>query len=188
VSMSFLLPNEAQFIRENLFKRHPKEIAIKLLPFENIYLSGVVQRELERAVRGRLSSNIFSPSFASILDELEKVLPEVSPNVQDKLFLIYQDFFMCEEEECTEYAMERVSSLIIELRRQGKHPTQIAEYFRRQYSLVVYPGDVFTWLDGIIRKLEAIERIAKVFRAKKAEFEARTLRRELEEGRKLRRD
>ena len=29
---------------------------------------------------------------------------------------------------------------------------------------------------------------AKVFRAKKAEFEARTLRRELEEGRKLRRD
>ncbi len=188
VSMSFLLPNEAQFIRENLFKRHPKEIAIKLLPFENIYLSGVVQRELERAVRGRLSSNIFSPSFASILDELEKVLPEVSPNVQDKLFLIYQDFFMCEEEECTEYAMERVSSLIIELRRQGKHPTQIAEYFRRQYSLVVYPGDVFTWLDSIIRKLEAIERIAKVFRAKKAEFEARTLRRELEEGRKLRRD
>lgn len=188
VSMSFLLPNEAQFIRENLFKRHPKEIAIKLLPFENVYLTGTLQRELESAVRGRLSSNIFSPSFASILEELEKVLPEVSPNVQDKLFLIYQDFFMCEEEECTGYAMERVSSLIIELRRQGKHPTQIAEYFRKQYFLVVYPGDVFTWLDSIIRKLEAIERIAKVFRAKKAEFEARTLRRELEEGRKLRRD
>ena len=188
VSMSFLLPNEAQFIRENLFKRHPKEIAIKLLPFENVYLTGTLQRELESAVRGRLSSNIFSPSFASILEELEKVLPEVSPNVQDKLFLIYQDFFMCEEEECTEYAMERVSSLIIELRRQGKHPTQIADYFRRQYSLVVYPGDVFTWLDGIIRKLEAIERIAKVFRTKKAEFEARTLRRELEEGRKFRRE
>lgn len=188
VSMSFLLPNEAQFIRENLFKRHPKEIAIKLLPFENVYLTGTLQRELESAVRGRLSSNIFSPSFASILEELEKVLPEVSPNVQDKLFLIYQDFFMCEEEECTGYAMERVSSLIIELRRQGKHPTQIAEYFRKQYFLVVYPGDIFTWLDGIIRKLEAIERISKVFRAKKAEFEARTLRRELEEGRKLRRD
>jgi len=188
VSMSFLLPNEAQFIRENLFKRHPKEIAIKLLPFENVYLTGTLQRELESAVRGRLSSNIFSPSFASILEELEKVLPEVSPNVQDKLFLIYQDFFMCEEEECTGYAMKRVSSLIIELRRQGKHPTQIGEYFRKQYSLVVYPGDVFTWLDGIIRKLEAVERIAKVFRAKKAEFEARTLRRELEEGRKLRRD
>ncbi len=186
VSMSFLLPNEAQFIRENLFKRHPKEIAIKLLPFENVYLTGTLQRELESAVRGRLSSNIFSPSFASILEELEKVLPEVSPNVQDKLFLIYQDFFMCEEEECTGYAMKRVSSLIIELRRQGKHPTQIGEYFRKQYSLVVYPGDVFTWLDGIIRKLEAVERIAKVFRAKKAEFEARTLRRELEEGRRFR--
>ncbi|USG99683.1 DEAD/DEAH box helicase [Thermococcus argininiproducens] len=188
VSMSFLLPKEAQFIRRNLFKKHPKEIAIKLLPFENVYLGGTFQRELESAVRGRLSSNIFSPSFASILEELEKVLPEVSPNVQDKLFLIYQDFFMCEAEECTEYAMERVSSLVIELRRQGMHPTQIAEYFRKQYSLILYPGDVFTWLDGIIRKLEAIERIAKVFRAKKAEFEATLLRRELEEGRKLRKD
>ena len=186
VSMSFLLPKEAQFIRESLFKRHPREIAIKLLPFENVYLTGTLQRELESAVRGKLSSNIFSPSFASILEELEKVLPEVSPNVQDKLFLIYQDFFMCEEEDCTEYAMEKVSSMIIELRRQGKHPMQIAEYFRRQYSLVLYPGDVFTWLDGIIRKLEAIERIAKVFRAKDAEFEARTLRKELEEGRTLR--
>ncbi|MCA6214616.1 MAG: putative ATP-dependent helicase [Thermococcaceae archaeon] len=188
VSMSFLLPREAQFIRENLFKMPPMKIAIKLLPFENVYLTGTLQRELESAVRGKLSSNIFSPSFASILEELEKVLPEVSPNVQDKLFLIYQDFFMCEEEDCTEHAMEKVSSMIIELRRQGKHPMQIAEYFRRQYSLVLYPGDVFTWLDGIIRKLEAIERIAKVFRAKDAEFEARTLRKELEEGRTLRKD
>ncbi|MBC7095326.1 DEAD/DEAH box helicase, partial [Thermococcus sp.] len=47
VSMSFLLPKEAQFIRENLFKKHPREIAIKLQPFENVYLSGVIQRELE---------------------------------------------------------------------------------------------------------------------------------------------
>lgn len=185
VSMSFLLPNEAQFIRENLRKRKVEEIAIKLLPFENVFLTGVLQRELESAVRGKLSSNIFSPSFASILDELDKVLPEVSANIQDKLFLIYQDFFMCEEKECTEYAMERVSKLIIELRRNGKHPTQIAEYFRRQYSLILYPGDVFTWLDGIIRKLEAIERIAKVFRLRDVEENAKILKRELEEGRRI---
>ncbi len=186
VSMSFLLPNEAQFIRENLAKKSPREIAIKLSPFENVYLSGTLQRELEGAVRGRLSANIFSPSFASILEELDRVIPELSPNAQERLFTIYQDFFMCEEKECTEYAMHRISDRIMELRREGRHPTQISEYFRKMYGLILYPGDVFTWLDGIIRKLEAVERIAKVFRAKKAEFEARTLRRELEEGRKLR--
>ncbi|WP_457753710.1 DUF5814 domain-containing protein, partial [Thermococcus sp.] len=85
-------------------------------------------------------------------------------------------------------AMHRISDRIIELRREGKHPTQISEYFRKMYGLILYPGDIFTWLDGIIRKLEAVERIAKVFRVKDAEFEARTLRRELEEGRKLRRE
>ncbi|NJE47626.1 DEAD/DEAH box helicase [Thermococcus sp. GR7] len=182
VSMSFLLPKEATFIRGNLGKKPAQWMAVKLLPFENLYLSGTLQRELEGAVRGRLSANVFSPSFASILEELDKVIPELSPNAAERLFTIYQEFFMCPEDDCTEYAMERVSNLIIELRRNGKHPTQIAEHFRKVYGLVVYPGDVFTWLDGIVRKLEAIERIARVFRVKSTENEAKLLRREIEEG------
>ncbi len=93
---------------------------------------------------------------------------------------------MCPEEDCTEYTMERVSNLIIELRRNGKHPTQIAEHFRKVYGLIVYPGDVFTWLDGIVRKLEAIERIARVFRVRKTEEEAKMLKKEIEEGRTIR--
>ncbi|GAB6101365.1 DUF5814 domain-containing protein [Thermococcus atlanticus] len=188
VSMSFLLPEEAEFIRDNLGKKPARWIAVKLLPFENLYLSGTLQRELEGAVRGRLSANVFSPSFASILDELDKVIPELSPNAAERLFTLYQEFFMCGEEDCTEHAMERVSDMIIELRRNGKHPTQIAEHFRKVYGLIVYPGDVFTWLDGIVRKLEAIERIARVFRVRSAEEEAKLLRREIEEGRMIRRD
>ncbi|NJE85794.1 DEAD/DEAH box helicase [Thermococcus sp. CX2] len=188
VSMSFLLPKEASFIRESLGKKPSRWIAIKLFPFENLYLSGTLQRELEGAVRGRLSANVFSPSFASILEELDKVIPELSPNAAERLFTIYQEFFMCPEDDCTDYAMERVSNLIIELRRQGKHPTQIADHFRKVYGLIVYPGDVFTWLDGIIRKLEAIERIARVFRVREAENEAKVLRREIEEGRTLSRE
>ncbi|WP_456444046.1 DEAD/DEAH box helicase [Thermococcus sp.] len=185
VSMSFLLPKEAEFIRKNIGKKPPRWIAVKLLPFENLYMSATLQRELERAVRGRLSANVFSPSFSSILEELDKVIPEVSPNAAERLFTLYQDFFMCGEEDCTDYAMERVSNMIIELRRSGRHPTGIAEQFRKVYGLIVYPGDVFTWLDGIVRKLEAVERIAGVFRVRKAEEEAKTLKREIEEGRTL---
>ncbi len=183
--MSFLLPREAEFIRKNLGEKPVRWIALKLLPFENLYLSGTLQRELESAVRGRISSNVFSSSFASILEELDKVIPELSPNSAERLFTIYQEFFMCGEDDCTEYAMERVGNLIIELRRNGKHPTQIAEHFRKVYGLIVYPGDVFTWLDGIVRKLEAVERIARVFRVRKAEEEAKRLGREIEEGRTL---
>ncbi len=183
VSMSFLLPKEAEFIRKNLGKKPAQWIVVKLLPFENLYLSGTLQRELEGAVRGRLSANVFSPSFASILEELDKVIPEVSPNAAERLFTLYQDLFMCGEDDCTDYAMEKVSNLIIDLRRSGKHPTQIAEHFRKVYGLIVYPGDVFTWLDGIVRKLEAVERIARVFRVRSAEEEAKILKREIEEGR-----
>ncbi len=186
VSMSFLLPREAEFIRANLGKKPARWIAVKLLPFENLYLSGTLQRELESALRGRISTNIFSSSFSAILEELDRVIPELSPNVAERLFTIYQDFFMCGEDDCTEYAMERVSNLIIELRRGGKHPTGIAEHFRKVYRLIVYPGDIFTWLDGIVRKLEALERIARVFGVRNAEGEARLLKREIEEGRELR--
>ena len=185
VSMSFLLPKEAEFIRKNLREKPARWIAVKLLPFENLYLSGTLQRELESAVRGRLSANVFSPSFSSILEELDKVIPELSPNSAERLFTIYQEFFMCGEDDCTDHAIERVSDMIIELRRSGKHPTQIADHFRKVYGLIVYPGDVFTWLDGIVRKLEAIERIAMVFRVKKIRDEASILKKEIEEGKTI---
>ncbi|AEH25178.1 DUF5814 domain-containing protein [Pyrococcus yayanosii] len=185
VSMSFLLPREAAFIRDSLGKKPVRWIAVKLLPFENLYLSGTLQREIESAVRGRISSNIFSSSFASILEELDRVIPELSPNAAERLFTIYQEFFICEEEDCTEHAMERVSNLIIDLRRNGKGPTEIAEHFRKVYGLITYPGDVFTWLDGLIRKLEAVERIARVFKMREVEEEARRLKREIEEGKAL---
>lgn len=93
--MSFLLPSEGEFIRENLESMDPLGMAIHLLPFENAYLPGFLQREIESAVRGRISSNIFSSSFASVLEELDKIIPEISPNAADRLFLIYQDFFNC---------------------------------------------------------------------------------------------
>ncbi|WP_010478905.1 DUF5814 domain-containing protein [Thermococcus zilligii] len=186
VSMSFLLPKEAAFIRENLGKKSAREMAVKLLPFENLYLSGTLQRELERVVKGRLSASVFSSSFASVLQELDRVIPELSPNAAERLFTLYQEFFMCGEEDCTDYAMGKVGNMIIELRRSGKHPTQIAEHFRKVYGLIVYPGDVFTWLDGIVRKLEAIERIARVFRVRSAEEEAKTLKEEIEEGKTMR--
>ncbi|WP_048148756.1 DEAD/DEAH box helicase [Palaeococcus ferrophilus] len=183
VSMSFLLPKEATFIRENLGKKEARWIAVKLFPFENLYLSGTMQKELGSAIRGRVGGKLFSPSFTAMLKELDRIIPEVSPNVAEKLFTIYQDFFNCPEEDCTEYAMEKVSYEIMELRRAGRHPSQIAEHFRRTYGLIAYPGDVFTWLDGTIRKLDAVERIARVFRVRRTEEEARTLKRELEEGR-----
>ncbi|AAL80177.1 RNA helicase [Pyrococcus furiosus DSM 3638] len=185
VSMSFLLPREAEFIRDNLESTDPIEIAIKLLPFENVYLPGSLQREIESAVRGKISSNIFSSSFASVLEELDKIIPEISPNAAERLFLIYQDFFNCPEQDCTEFAMERIGRKIIDLRREGYEPSKISEHFRKVYALILYPGDVFTWLDGIVRKLEAIERIARVFNKRRVVEDTIRVRREIEEGKIL---
>lgn len=185
VSMSFFLLKEVIFIRGNFGKREVRWIVVKFFLFENIYFSGIFQREFEGVVRGRLSVNVFLLSFVLIFEEFDKVIFELSLNVVERLFIIYQEFFMCFEEDCIEYVMERVSNLIIEFRRSGKYLIQIVEYFRKVYGLIVYLGDVFMWFDGIVRKFEVIERIVRVFCVRKIEEGVKILKREIEEGRMI---
>jgi helicase len=46
---------------------------------------------------------------------------------------------------------------------KGWSPRRICKHFRQEFGLLLYPGDVFSYLDAMIHNLEAIERIAQVF-------------------------
>jgi len=51
------------------------------------------------------------------------------------------------------------------------------------YDIHIYPGDIFTWLDQVIRTLEAISRIALTFNNKKTSNRCNTLIKKIEQGR-----
>jgi len=58
---------------------------------------------------------------------------------------------------------------------QKKDPVDISRRLLRDYDIHIYPGDIFTWLDSVIRLLEAMGRIALAFNKKKLVHEFKQL-------------
>jgi len=50
----------------------------------------------------------------------------------------------------------------------------------RDYEIHAYAGDIFSWLDSLIRMLEAVRRIAQAFGRKKVVGECNRLIRQIE--------
>ena len=102
----------------------------------------------------------------------------------EKLITFQIDFMNCECKEspfckCLE---KNVSDKIIKQRLNGWNPNSISKYFISNYDIHIYPGDIFTWLDAIIRMLEAISRISIAFNNKKTSNECKMLIKKIEKG------
>ena len=77
---------------------------------------------------------------------------------------------------------KNVSDKIIKQRLNGWNPNSISKYFISNYDIHIYPGDIFTWLDAIIRMLEAISRISIAFNNKKTSNECKRLIKKIEKA------
>lgn len=53
------------------------------------------------------------------------------------------------------------------LRRQGNTPRRMVQLLQKNYSIFVYDGDVFDWLDGLVHVLDGISRVAKALKHQK---------------------
>lgn len=149
----FLKPNEALYINSSL-SEDPIDIAVTLEPFMNVYLSPKMKQKLEDSYKVRISSRYF--------DGIGVIFENPKKEFEKFLNLVVEDFLFCRCEEfpyCIHGNLE-LSKKIIELRLSGKRIDEIPRFLRK-YEMVIYPGDVFDWLDSIIRKLEAIEAFGK---------------------------
>lgn len=147
VSVSFLHVSEAEYIRK-LLGKDILDTAIRLEPFTNVYLTRRLKSQLEIEV-----DTLFSGTCIEALTTHE---------VGVQLLVA---FFACDCKDTPycEHPRWNVSREICTLRMKGWSPRRICTYFRQEFGLLLYPGDVFSYLDTIIHKLEAIERIAQVF-------------------------
>ncbi len=145
----FLKPSEALFINENL-DLDPIELAIRLEPFENAYLSPKLKQELEENYRTRISSRYFDGIGILFEEPLKKYEKFVNLIVEKFLFCNCQEFPYCE------HGTIELSKKLISLRLKGKRIDEMPKYFKK-YEMLIYSGDIFDWLDSLIRKLEAIE-------------------------------
>ncbi|MEN6292430.1 MAG: DUF5814 domain-containing protein, partial [Methanobacterium sp.] len=178
VSVSFMDLKAAEYIRKSINpKNHaknkkkrvdPLEIAVKLDPFENAYMSNRLNRRLGKALNINLSARLFADSTLDILSSGE-TLSKLEPSLQDALINMQIEFMSCKCQDrpfCNCF-QEELSRRILKQRMLHKDPVDISKKLLKKYQIHSYAGDIFSWLDSVIRTLEAIRRIANAFKNQK---------------------
>lgn len=192
VSVSFLTIGDGEFIKKSLnqplakdqtLKSKILEIAIKLEYFESAYLSPIIHKQIVNVIKTNFSTRLFAESTLDIISSGETI-DKLDRKFQEALLKIQVDFLRCEckEKPFCDCLQKGISKYIIDERLKGKDPVDISRKLNRNYQIQTYPGDVFSWLDIIVRNLEAIERIAIAFDYKKVYQISKKLIKNIENG------
>ncbi len=181
VSVSFLHHEDAEYIRKNMTKKNPLELVFNLDPFENAYLSTRLSAHLSKVLKINISSRLFADSTLDILSSSDNLV-KFDPAFAEKILNLQMEFFTCNCKEkpfCTCFQAD-LSRKVLRYRMQKKDPVEIGRRLLRDYDIHIYPGDIFSWLDSVIRLLEAMRRIAFAFNKKQLAGDFNQLIREIE--------
>lgn len=181
VSISFLSYWEGDFIRKNMPKMHPMDIALKLEPFENAYLSNRISTQIGRILKINMSTRLFADSTLDILSS-SSAISKLEPHLRERLMKLQMDFYTCKCKErpfCGCFQRE-LSRKIVRNRLNRRDPVEISRKLMRDYEIHAYAGDIFSWLDSLIRMIEAVRRIANAFGNKKVVRECNQLIKKIE--------
>jgi len=138
-SISFLSPSEGYEVAKLTEEMDVLDIAIKLDPLENIYLSSKLQAEVNQAFRTHMPTRLFSGVFMEMTDVGQKQggasrLPQW---VFDLFGKWGSTFFKCECKdfpECDHPKIE-IGKWIIERRKEGINPSGISTKMREEFEL-----------------------------------------------------
>ncbi|HEY0196213.1 MAG TPA: DUF5814 domain-containing protein, partial [Methanobacterium sp.] len=181
VSVSFLHHEDAEYIRKNMARKNPLELVLDLEPLENAYLSARLSAHISKVLKINISARLFADSTMDIISSSDNLV-KFDPAYQEKIVNLQMEFFTCNCKEkpfCTCF-QAGLSRKILRYRMQKKDPVEISRRLLRDYDIHIYPGDIFTWLDQVIRLLEAMGRIAFAFNQKHLVREFKQLVREIE--------
>jgi len=166
-AISFLRPSQADLVKKGMRKNiDPLDLALKLEPFESIYLSPRLHGYLERTFRTRFGTRLLTGPALDIMEEAS-TSDDAGVNLDDWLLEIFAKWNLkffncgCEERPYCDCGRLKINREIIRLRLSGLDPVQISLAIRRAYELSAYPGDVYKWLDSVLYRLEGIRRVGK---------------------------
>lgn len=186
VSKSFLKCEEADYIRENLNDMDPLTIALSMEPFENAYLSNRLHNQLTHRLKVRFSNKLFADSTLDIISNGDNII-KLDEKLQEALLNIQIDFLSCEckERPFCDCIQDKLSEYIVKMRLRGKDPADISRLLLKKYQLQVYSGDIFNWLDSLLRILESIKRIASASKKYDKVKESSMILQAIETGEKI---
>ncbi len=144
-------------------KEHFLSIALQMNVPQNIYLSKKLHSYLEKTYHMRFSTRVIN---SPVLDVMKATLKGKEATELNKWCLTIfakwtQNFFTC---NCPEnpfclHGSEQIGRYIVDRRLEGKNINQISRSFSF-FELLIYPGDILSFLNGVIHELEGIQRIS----------------------------
>ena len=160
-AMSFLTVKEISFVLKNINELNPIEIAILMDPFENIHLSPYLIGFLEKTLKTRVPTRLFTSSALELLDQASVKVQKLDKAAVELLVAWNKYFFNCECEDSPycNHGLINVNKLLISLRTKRGSPEAIARIIDKDYGLYAFPGDILRWLESIIHKLEGIKKV-----------------------------
>ncbi|MHA1197923.1 MAG: DUF5814 domain-containing protein [Candidatus Heimdallarchaeaceae archaeon] len=190
VSLSFLSPAYAIRIVQEIQRKKAKHseddfaltLAIKIRPFRSAHLAPRVHGDIERILKSTISTNIFSGAILDLYSGNGWGRNSPSKLVIDTFSNWTKTIFTCKCEDkpfcdCGEIAF---SKIIVEYRQKGYSPSRISSEIRKDYNVLTYPGDLYSWLDALVHHLNAIERLAKVLEVDKIQKFATAFTKDIE--------
>jgi len=168
VAMSFLNYQDADYIKKRINSSKqpiPMDIAVGLNPFENAYLSSRIVQKLAQAMKTNISSRLFADSTLDILSSGEAI-SKLEPKFQELLINLQMEFMSCrcKDRPFCYCFQDEMSRKILKYRNMKHDPADISKKLLRDYGIHAYAGDIFSWLDSLIRTLEAIRRISDAYK------------------------
>ncbi|MEK6977215.1 MAG: DEAD/DEAH box helicase, partial [Candidatus Hydrothermarchaeota archaeon] len=150
----FLVPRDAAFMCDHM-AMEPTDLLSRLYPLRNAYIAPGLKARLEETYRTRIPGSYF--------DAVGAIFQEPREEFMDLLKLVRADLVTCgcKEAPYCDHGPRALTRKLLELRLEGLGLQAIARELR-DYGMEIYFGDLFKWLDGIIRKLDGLEEICGI--------------------------
>lgn len=179
-SSHFLSVNTAFLIKDAVINnKHPMEIITNLEFFDAAYFKNATQ--ISAALDINVPSRVFHGATLDIVFEGDNIT-QLDAFIQDQLFSFATDFLTCscKDSPYCGCAERLFSAKIIEIRMEGYEPVNIVHKLEDMYGITAYPGDVLSYLDDMVRNLDAVEKIARVYGKKDIGVAAKNMKIQIE--------
>jgi Superfamily II helicase, archaea-specific len=137
-----------------------------------------------RQIASQLETSIPKSAFAgATLDLLYtgQGLEKLDTATRDRVLEFAEDFLNCgcQDNPYCGHPERKFIQYILQLRAEGHGPDAVVDVMTDEYMVYAYPGDILSFLDNAVRKLEAVESLAEVDGDTEMAEKARNARRAL---------
>ncbi|MDD4249444.1 MAG: DEAD/DEAH box helicase, partial [Methanosarcina sp.] len=180
IAAHFLPVSKAFLIRDAvLADNSPIKIVTNLEFFDAAYFK--YSNQIGSSLHVNMPSRVFQGAALDIVFDGES-LSQLDQKIRVLMLNFASDFLTCtcRDSPYCGCAEQKFSEKIIRLRMEGMDPSQIIKILEDKYGISAYQGDVFGYLDGAVRNLDAVELIARVHSKKGVTEEAKKLKKKVQ--------